>query len=126
MTKLTREQTLDGILQMAREKSVDKNPLFLKTLERFMTLQSILDDLERSMEEEGLLVTKEYVKGRKNLYQSPSLREYPRILDCANKTAATLMKIIKAESDGSTSSQDKKDDLVEAINGGEDYDEENH
>ena len=49
MTKLTREQTLDGILQMAREKSVDKNPLFLKTLERFMTLQSILDDLERSM-----------------------------------------------------------------------------
>lgn len=126
MTKLTREQTLDGILQMAREKSVDKNPLFLKTLERFMTLQSILDDLEHSMEEEGLLVTKEYVKGRKNLYQSPSLREYPRILDCANKTAATLMKIIKAESDGSTSSQDKKDDLVEAINGGEDYDEENH
>lgn len=126
MTKLTREQTLDGILQMAREKSVDKNPLFLKTLERFMTLQSILDDLERSMEEEGLLVTKEYVKGRKNLYQSPSLREYPRILDCANKAAATLMKIIKAESDGSTSSQDKKDDLVEAINGGEDYDEENH
>lgn len=126
MTKLTREQTLDGILQMAREKSVDKNPLFLKTLERFMTLQSILDDLERSMEEEGLLVTKEYVKGRKNLYQSPSLREYPRILDCANKTDATLMKIIKAESDGSTSSQDKKDDLVEAINGGEDYDEENH
>ena len=126
MTKLTREQTLSGIIQMAREKNVDNNPLFLKTLERFMTLQSILDDLERSMEEEGLLVTKEYVKGRKNLYQSPSLREYPRILDCANKTAATLMKIIKAESDGSASQSEKKDDFMKAINGGDAYDEEDN
>lgn len=122
MAKLTREQTVEGIMKMAREKNVDKNPLFLKTLERFTTLQSILDDLERNMEEEGLLVTKEYVRGRKNLYQSPSLREYPRILDCANKTAATLMKIIKAESDGA-GSRDKKDDLMEAINGGDDYGE---
>lgn len=126
MAKLTRQETLDGIINMAKEKNVDKNPLFLKTLERYMTLQSILDDLEHSMEEEGLLVTKEYVKGRKNLYQSPSLREYPRILDCANKTAATLMKIIKAESDGLASRQDKKDDLMEAINGGEDYGEEDN
>lgn len=125
MAKLTREQTVEGIMKMAREKNVDKNPLFLKTLERFTTLQSILDDLERNMEEEGLLVTKEYVRGRKNLYQSPSLREYPRILDCANKTAATLMKIIKAESDGA-GSRDKKDDLMEAINGGDDYGEEDN
>lgn len=126
MAKLTRQETVDGIIKMAKEKNVDKNPLFLKTLERFITLQSILDDLENSMEEEGLLVTKEYVKGRKNLYQSPSLREYPRILDCANKTAATLMKIIKAESDGSNTRQEKKDDLMEAINGGEDYGEEDN
>lgn len=123
MAKLTREQTLEGIIKMAKEKNVENNPLFLKTLERYMTLQNILDDLEHSMEEEGLLVTKEYVKGRKNLYQSPCLREYPRILDCANKTAATLMKIIKAESDGSASRQEKKDDLMEAINGGDDYEE---
>lgn len=126
MTKLSRQETIDGIIKMATEKNVDKNPLFLKTLERYMTLQSILDDLEHSMEEEGLLVTKEYVKGRKNLYQSPSLREYPRILDCANKTAATLMKIIKSESDSASTRQEKKDDLMEAINGGEEYGEEDN
>lgn len=124
MAKLTREATVEGILKMAQESGVVDNALFKKTLERFITLQEILDQLEQSMEEEGLLVTKEYVKGRKNLYQSPSLREYPRILDCANKTAATLMKIIKTSADGGGNHKDKKDDLMEAINGGDDYGEE--
>lgn len=122
MAKLTKEMTVEGILQMAKDAGVENNALFRKTLERYITLQDILDQLEQSMEEEGLLVTKEYVKGRKNLYQSPSLREYPRILDCANKTAATLMRIVKNASEGGGKKGEKEDDLMAAINGGEDYD----
>jgi hypothetical protein len=122
MAKLTKEMTIEGILQMAKDAGVENNALFRKTLERYITLQDILDQLEQSMEEEGLLVTKEYVKGRKNLYQSPSLREYPRILDCANKTAATLMRIVKNASEGGGKKGEKEDDLMAAINGGEEYD----
>ena len=124
MAKLTREATVEGILRMARESGVEDNALFKKTLERFMTLQDILDNYEASMAEDGLQVKKEYVKGRTNLYASPAAREYPRMLDCANKTAATLMKIIKMAGDASANKQEKKDDLMEAINGGDDYDEE--
>lgn len=124
MAKLTREATVEGILKMAKDAGVDNNALFLKTLERFMTLQDILDGLEASMLENGLEVTKEYIKGLKNPQSSPAAREYTKFLDCANKTAATLMKIIKMSGGGANNRQEKKDDLMEAINGGDDYDEE--
>lgn len=126
MAKLTREATVEGILRMAKEAGVENNALFQKTLERYVTLQDILDNLEDSMAKDGLQVKKEYVKGSGNLYASPAAREYPRMLDCANKTAATLMKIIKMSSDGAAKKHEKKDDLMEAINGGDDYDEEDN
>lgn len=124
MAKLTREQTAEGIMRLAEEAGVADNAIFKKTLERYLTLQKILDNYEKSMEEDGLEVKKEYVKGRGNLYASPAAKEYPKILDCSNKTAATLMRIIKNFSESANEKAEKKDDLMAAINGGDDYGEE--
>ena len=76
----------------------------------------ILSDLEKSIKEESTLVTKQYVKGRKNLYSNPAIAEYNKTSDSANKTVACLMKIIK---NNSNDGKDKKDDdpLMAAING---------
>lgn len=124
MAKLTREETAEGIMRLAEEAGVADNAIFKKTLERYLTLQKILDNYEKSMEEDGLEVKKEYVKGRGNLYASPAAKEYPKILDCSNKTAATLMRIIKNFSESANDRGEKKDDLIAAINGGDDYGEE--
>ncbi len=124
MSKLTREETAEGIMRLAEEAGVADNAIFKKTLERYLTLQKILDNYEKSMEEDGLEVKKEYVKGRGNLYASPAAKEYPKILDCSNKTAATLMRIIKNFSENANDRAEKKDDLIAAINGGDDYGEE--
>lgn len=124
MSKLTKEQTAEGIMRLAEEAGVANNAIFKKTLERYLTLQNILDNYEKSMAEDGLEVKKEYVKGRKNLYTSPAAKEYPKILDCSNKTAATLMRIIKNFSEAASDRAEKKDDLMAAINGGDDYGEE--
>jgi len=124
MAKLTREETAEGIMRLAEEAGVADNAIFKKTLERYLTLQKILDNYEKSMEEDGLEVKKEYVKGRGNLYASPAAKEYPKILDCSNKTAATLMRIIKNFSESANDRAEKKDDLIAAINGGDDYGEE--
>lgn len=124
MSKLTREQTAEGIMRLAEEAGVSDNTIFKKTLERYLTLQDILDNYEKSMAEDGLEVKKEYVKGRGNLYASPAAKEYPKILDCSNKTAATLMRIIKNFSESANDRAEKKDDLIAAINGGDDYGEE--
>lgn len=111
-------------MRLAEEAGVAENAIFKKTLERYLTLQNILDNYEKSMAEDGLEVQKEYVKGRKNLYTSPAAKEYPKILDCSNKTAATLMRIIKNFSEAASDRAEKKDDLMAAINGGDDYGEE--
>lgn len=123
MAKLTREETATGIIRLAKEAGVEDNAIFKKTLERYLTQQDILDQLEQSMKEDGMLVEKEYVKNRKNIYSNPAVTEYTRVLDSSNKTAATLMKIIKNFSESSAEKAEKKDDLMAAINGGDDYEE---
>ena len=126
MAKLTREETAAGIVRLAKEAGVEDNAIFKKTLERYLTQQDILDQLEQSMKEDGMLVEKEYVKNRKNIYSNPAVTEYTRVLDSSNKTAATLMRIIKNFSESAAIKAEKKDDLMAAINGGEDYGEEDN
>ena len=53
-----------------------------------------MNDLEKTINEEGTTVTKEYVKGRKNVYSHPAVADYNKTTDSANKTVATLMRII--------------------------------
>ena len=76
------------------------------------------------MAKDGMLVKKEYVKGRKNLYSNPAVNAYNRTADSANKTVQTLMRIIK-DFNGSAAKEKVKDPLLELINGEtEDDDEE--
>jgi hypothetical protein len=64
-----------------------------------------------------MLVSKEYVKGRKNLYTNPAVSDFNRTTDSANKTVATLLRILK--SFDADSSQDDIDPLMDIINGGD-------
>lgn len=120
MTKKKRSMTeqAEEILKVAESYNVDKNFFFVTTFKRYMVQIKILNELELSIKKDGVLVTKEYVKGRKNVYSHPAIQDYNRTTDSANKTVATLMRIIKNFSgeDGETS----VDPLLEIINGGGD------
>lgn len=107
------------ILKLAEASGVQSNYFFTTTFNRYQTQLKILEELSEVMVKEGMLVTKEYVKGRKNLYTSPAVAEFNRTTDSANKTVVTLMKIIKELNvDGMT---DDEDILMKTINGsGED------
>lgn len=120
MTKKKRSMTeqAEEILKVAESYNVDKNFFFVTTFKRYMVQIKILNELELSIKKDGVLVTKEYVKGRQNVYSHPAIQDYNRTTDSANKTVATLMRIIKNFSgeDGETS----VDPLLEIINGGGD------
>lgn len=60
-------------------------------------------------------------KGRKNLYSSPAVKDYNATTDSANRTVATLMKIIKNYN--VSDATEEEDTLMKIINGG-DYDAE--
>ena len=118
MAKISLEQQAQEILRMAEESGVQSNFLFLTTFKRYQVQLKILSELEKTMKEEGMLVSKEYVKGRKNLYSNPAVAEYNRTTDSANKTVATLMRIIKQYGVEERSEADE-DPLMRIINGGD-------
>ena len=119
--KMTLDEQAIEILRIAEESGVQSNFFFLTTFKRYQVQLNILNELEKTIQEEGMLVKKEYVKGRKNLYSSPAVAEYNKTTDSANKTVACLMKIIK--NFNVNDDNNEEDPLMSAINGSDEDDE---
>ena len=115
MGKMNLEQQAKEIVKLAEESGVQSNYFFVTTFERYQVQLKILDELKSAIEAEGMLVSKEYVKGRKNIYSNPAVGDYNRTTDSANKTVATLMRIIK--NFGVDEDKEEIDPLMEVING---------
>lgn len=94
MASLDLQKQAQEILDIASKHGVEQNFFFITTFKRYQVQINILTDLERNIREEGTLVTKEYVKGRGNVYAHPAIGEYNKTSMAANNTVGTLMKII--------------------------------
>jgi len=99
MAKLSLQEQANKILEKAQERGVSSNFFFVTTFKRYQVQMKILTDLEQAISEHGATVTKEYVKGRKNLTANPAITEYNKTATAANGTVATLMNIVKNFSD---------------------------
>lgn len=114
MKKKKLEEQAKEIVRLAEESGVQSNYFFVTTFERYKVQLSILEELKKAVEDEGMLVSKEYVKGRKNVYTNPAVAEFNKTTDSANKTVATLIRIIK---NFGTEEKEETDNLMEMING---------
>lgn len=94
--KLSLNEQAKEILRIAEEHGVEQNFFFITTFKRYQVQISILNELEKKINDDGALVTKEYVKGRANVYTHPAIGEYNKTSTSANQTVATLIKIIKS------------------------------
>lgn len=94
--KLTMQEQVNTILEMAEEKGVSSNFFFVTTFKRYQVQMKILADLEKAINEHGATVTKEYVKGRQNLVANPAITEYNKTATAANGTVSTLINITKS------------------------------
>jgi hypothetical protein len=111
----------EEILRIAAQNGVEQNFFFLTTFKRYQVQIKILNDLEKTIRAEGNTVTKEYVKGRKNVYTHPAIGEYNKTSTAANQTVQTLMKIVTTmrsedESPG-TSGDGTGDELMDFLRG---------
>ena len=116
MAKMDLQKQANEILRIAEESGAQSNFFFVTTFKRYQVQLKILSDLEKNLEDQGTTVTKEYVKGRQNLYSNPAISDYNRTTDSANKTVATLMRILKNYGVDETSN-DEVDPLMAIING---------
>lgn len=119
MAKVDLNEQAREILKIAEDAGVQSNFFFVTTFKRYQVQLNILNELEKSLKSDGMQVTKEYVKGRKNLYSNPAIQDYNRTTDSANKTVATLMRILHNFGVEDTGEQDA-DPLMKIINGGDD------
>ena len=96
MGRLSLKEQAEEIIRIAEKYGVEQNFLFLTTFKRYQVQLNILNELEGKIKEDGSLVTKEYVKGRENVYTHPAISEYNKTSTSANQTVATLIKIFKS------------------------------
>ena len=115
MEKTNRNEQAEAILELAEQHGIEDNFFFMTTFKRYQVQIRILEELEDTIQKDGILVTKEYVKGRKNVYSHPAMADYNRTTDSANKTVATLIRIITTL--GNKSDGEEPDQLLEILAG---------
>lgn len=99
-----------GILEYAQKLGVDTDAWF-KTSYHLLEVQiDMLEALEKSYKEDGATITKEYVKGRENVYVHPAIDKYTKTSDSAfNK----ILKIKEMMEKSTTIEEDiSVDDLI--------------
>lgn len=96
-SKNLNEQTQE-ILKIAEKHGVEQNFFFITTFKRYQVQLGILNNLEKTIKNDGVLST--------NGKPHPAINDYNRTASSANKTVTTLMKII-------TTLRDKEDDYEE-------------
>lgn len=123
MAKKSLNEQAQEILKIAEETGVQTNFFFMTTFKRYQVQLNNLTELESAIRETGTLVTKEYVKGRSNIYVNPAVTEYNKTTDSANRTVTTLMKIIKGFAKEDEGRDSGYDPLMAIINGDSDGEE---
>lgn len=120
--KMSLTEQSDKILEIAEAAGVQSNFFFRTTFRRYQVQLNNLTNLEKAIQQYGTTVSKEYVKGRQNLYVNPAIAEYNKTAEAANRTVATLIKIVRTFNMDATSDE-MEDPLMKMINGGDDDDE---
>lgn len=93
-SKIDMNDKLRQLIDLATDANVETNFFFVTTLNRYKVQINTLTKLEKILANDDTLVTKEYVKGRGNLYTHPAITEYNKTSQAANNTVQTLLKII--------------------------------
>ena len=113
--EMTLQEQAEEIVRIAQKHGVEQNFFFLTTFKRYQVQISIMHNLEQSLKEDGHMVTKEYVKGRGNLYTHPAIQDYNRTATASKQPVQTLMKIIQSMRKEDPNKED--DELIAFIRG---------
>lgn len=110
------QEQAQEILKIAESYNVEKNFFFLTTFKRYLTQINTLQKIESEMRDGDVLISKEYVKGRRNFYTHPGINAYNSTATSANRTVETLIKIVNTM--GTTAEEEGGEDpLLRALRG---------
>lgn len=98
-----------GMYEEAVKCGLENDSTFQTSFKMIEVQIEMLDALEKSFREDGTTITKEYVKGRENIYVHPAIDKYTKTSDsCFNK-------ILKLREALNIEKEDNSNDLDEFI-----------
>ena len=74
----------------------------------YQTIQLAIAKIDEILKNDETTITKEYVRGRENIYLHPAVKELAKLSDSSNKTLTMLLTIIEKQGNDS-----KYDELLE-------------
>ena len=89
-----KKTTYAELLKMAKSYGVDQNALFLAAAKQYDLQQKVIEMLKEGIEDGDLTTQKTYLKGEKNDYAAPLVKELPKHSDAANRTAGIILDIV--------------------------------
>lgn len=92
---VTLKERANKILKKAREKGDEQALLFETIFQQYLETLDHRQKLRKALVKDGVTVTKEYVKGRQNIYVHPALAAYATQGKLLLETAKTLMTLIR-------------------------------
>lgn len=92
---ITLKERAAKILAKAREKGDEQALLFETIFQQYLETLDHRQKLRKALVDDGITVTKEYVKGRQNIYVHPALAAYATQGKLLLETAKTLMTLIR-------------------------------
>ena len=107
------EMLAEKFKETAESLSEEHRYIFESTLETYFQLIKNFKVLKEALEADGCLITKEYVKGRQNVYVHPAMSEMNKTVNMLNSTAKTLIAIIK---DLGSENKEEVDELMAFTN----------
>ena len=82
------------LIAFGRTFSVDADEDYKAAAKTYAEEASLIAQMRQQLKDDGMTVTKEYVKGRENICVHPLIQEIPKHIDCANRTLSILGDII--------------------------------
>lgn len=87
---------LSDLMEMADNYGLRDNAIFKAAANQYALQQRVINNIKEALDaEDSLMSTKEYVKGRENIYAHPLVKELPKHADSANRAAQTMLNIIE-------------------------------
>ena len=118
MDLLELEKRAESIRLEAEASGLDEDMSFSTTYDRYLKQLKILkalgEKIDEIIDEDEILLQREYIKGQENTIVHPAIREYNNTAAGANRTLQTLRKIMHERKE----SGEAKDPLLSIINGG--------
>lgn len=82
------------LLKLGKIYQVDRDEDYKAAAATYAEEAELIAKMRTQLAEDGMTVTKEYVKGRENVCIHPLVQEIPKHVDCANRTLGIIGKII--------------------------------